>query len=83
MTSGKTRAAGNLDGMKNRREVGPDEHDYIADTLHGAEEELHAEAEETPDPAAQHRRADQVSANAEKHREQARNLRRSAAAQGQ
>ena len=64
--------------MKKRREPDPDEQDYIADTLHRTEEELHAGAEEAPDPAAQHRRAEQVSANAEKYREQARKLRRPA-----
>ncbi|HZB50262.1 MAG TPA: hypothetical protein VE547_14305 [Mycobacteriales bacterium] len=64
--------------MKKRREPDPDEQDYIADTLHRTEEELHAEAEKTSDPAAQHRRAEQVSANAERFRERARELRRPA-----
>jgi len=64
--------------MRRRRKQDAAELDRIADTLHSIQDELHAEADETPDPVAQHRRANQISVNAEKFRERARKLRRQA-----
>jgi hypothetical protein len=59
-------------------ESDPDEHDRIADALHRLRAKLHAEADESPDPVAQRRRANRIAADAERYRDWARLLRRPA-----
>ena len=67
------------DGWKSRA----DEEDYIADTLHGAEEDIKAAVDRGAAPEEERSCARVISENAERYREEARRLRLSAEAEAE